>query len=446
MQIATAIEQIESKYQSLASVLDERARRHWAATEARAYGWGGVSAVSDATGMSPNTIRKGLAELATRDADPDAEVTSRLRKAGGGRKRLTETDPRLSVELDRLVAPLTRGDPESPLRWTCKSTSHLAQELSRQGHPISARTVAQLLNADGYSLQGNRKTLEGTEHPDRNTQFEYINAKVKRFQQCGQPVISVDTKKKELVGPYKNNGREWQRKGEPERVDVHDFPDPELGKVIPYGVFDMSRNEGWVSVGIDHDTAAFAVQAIGRWWKKMGAKRYPDARELLITADGGGSNGSRCRLWKVALQSLSVRLGLPVHVCPLPARNQQMEQDRASDVLSYHAKLARTTAGESRSHRQSDRQHNHASRSENSCRTGSRQVPHRHQDHRCRVGFPQSQAGQVSRRLELCGPANTEVKFVMLLLRDALVGPNVGGKGRLGGEADEEPASYACRR
>jgi len=318
MQIATAIKQIESKYRSLASVLDERARRHWAATEARAYGWGGVSAVVDATGMSPNTIRKGLSELARREADPDAEVTSRLRKAGGGRKRLTETDPQLGEALDHLVAPLTRGDPQSPLRWTCKSTSHLAQALSRQGHPISARAVAQLLNEAGYSLQGNRKTLEGTAHPDRNKQFEYINAKVKRFQQHGQPVISVDTKKKELVGPYKNNGREWQRKGEPERVDIHDFPDPGLGKVIPYGVFDMSRNEGWVSVGIDHDTAQFAVQAIGRWWRKMGVKRYPHAKELLITADGGGSNGSRCRLWKVALQALSARLGLPIHVCHFP--------------------------------------------------------------------------------------------------------------------------------
>jgi Rhodopirellula transposase DDE domain len=318
MQLAAAIEQIESKFRSLASVLDERARRHWAATEARAYGWGGVSAVSDATGMSPNTIRKGLAELAARQDDPDAEVTSRLRKPGGGRKRLTETDPQLSVELDRLVAPLTRGDPQSALRWTCKSTSHLAQALSQQGHPISARAVAQLLNTAGYSLQGNRKTLEGSAHPDRNAQFEHINAKVKRFQQRGQPVISVDTKKKELVGPYKNSGREWQRKGEPERVDVHDFPDPELGKVIPYGVFDLSRNEGWVSVGIDHDTAQFAAQAIGRWWHKMGNKRYPGAAALLITADGGGSNGSRCRLWKVALQSLAGRLGLPIHVCHFP--------------------------------------------------------------------------------------------------------------------------------
>lgn len=275
MQVTSTIERIESKYRSLASVLDERARRHWAATEARAYGWGGVSAVSGATGMSPNTIRKGLVELAQRDADPEAEVTSRLRKPGGGRKPLTETDPQLSAALDHLVAPLTRGDPESPLRWTCKSTSYLAQALSEQGHPISARAVAQLLNEAGYSLQSNRKTLEGTKHPDRNAQFEHINEQVKRFQRRGQPVISVDTKKKELVGPYKNNGREWQRKGEPERVDVHDFPDPELGKVIPYGVFDMSRNEGWVSVGIDHDTAQFAVQAVGRWWHKMGAKRYP---------------------------------------------------------------------------------------------------------------------------------------------------------------------------
>ena len=318
MQIASAIEQIESKYRSLVSVLDERARRHWAAAEARAYGWGGVSAVSEATGMSPNTIRKGMTELSATEAAPDVEVSARLRKSGGGRKRLTETDPQLREELDRLVAPSTRGDPGSALRWTCKSTSHLASALSEEGHPISARAVAHLLNAQGYSLQSNRKTLEGATHPDRNAQFEYINAKVKGFQQRGQPVISVDTKKKELVGPYKNNGREWQRKGEPERVDIHDFPDPGLGKVIPYGVFDMSRNEGWVSVGVDHDTAQFAVKAIGRWWRKMGMKRYAHANALMITADGGGSNGSRCRLWKFALQSLSVRLGMPVHVCHFP--------------------------------------------------------------------------------------------------------------------------------
>jgi hypothetical protein len=319
MQIPSAVRQIEAKYRSLVSVLDERARRHWAATEARAYGWGGVSAVSEATGMSPNTVRKGLAELAFREAHPEAEATSRLRAPGGGRKRLTEADPELMGALDHLVAPLTRGDPESPLRWTCKSTRHIAQALSQQGHKVSPRKVAQLLNDSGYSLQSNRKTLEGTaKHPDRNTQFEFINASVQRFQHRGQPVISVDTKKKELVGAFKNAGREWQLKGQPEQVDIHDFPDYELGKVIPYGVFDMSRNEGWVSVGIDHDTAEFAVQAVGRWWQKMGEKRYPKATALLITADGGGSNGSRCRLWKVALQGLAHRLGLAIHVCHFP--------------------------------------------------------------------------------------------------------------------------------
>jgi hypothetical protein len=213
---------------------------------------------------------------------------------------------------------LTRDDPESPLGWTCRSTSNPAQESTLQGHPNSARALAQLLIMAGDSLQGNRKTLAGAAYPDRSAQFEHINAKVERFQQRGQPVISVVTKKKELVGRCRNQGREWQREGEPERMDVHDFPDPELGKVIPYGGFDMSRSEGWVSVGIDHDTAQSAVRAIGRWWQKMGSKRYPRAGAMLITADGGGSNGSRCRLWKVALQSLVARLGLPIHVCHFP--------------------------------------------------------------------------------------------------------------------------------
>jgi len=318
MQIATAIRQIKLKYRSLAAVLDERARRHWAGSEARAYGWGGVSAVSGATGMSHNTIRKGLAELAVRKKHPKAVVGSRLRKKGGGRKRLTDTDPELSGVLDCLVDPLTRGDPMSRLRWTCKSTARLAEELTRQGHAISARAVAQLLKAADYSLQSNRKTKEGGSHPDRNAQFEYINATVKRFQRRAQPVISVDAKKKEVVGRFKNGGREWQPKGAPEEVLVHDFVDKELGKVLPYGVFDLTQNEGWVSVGIDHDTAQFAVQAIARWWRKMGAGRYPQAQELLITADGGGSNGSRCRLWKVALQELAVRLEMPIHVRHFP--------------------------------------------------------------------------------------------------------------------------------
>ena len=318
MHIASAIRQIKSRYRSLAPLMDERMRRQWAATQAQTYGWGGLSAVSSATGMSRNTICKGLAELAVRKKNPRAGVEARVRRKGGGRKCLSESDPGLLDALEQMVEPMSRGDPMSPLRWTCKSTAHLAEELTRQAPPIGAWTVGNLLKAAGYSLQSNRKTKEGGSHPDRNAQFEHINATVGRFQQRAQPVISVDTKKKELVGQFKNGGREWQPKGEPEEVLVHDFVDKESGKVIPYGVFDLSQNEGWVSVGIDHDTAQFAVRAIGRWWQRMGAKRYPKAKELLITADGGGSNGSRCRLWKVALQALAVRLGMPIHVCHFP--------------------------------------------------------------------------------------------------------------------------------
>ena len=318
MQHEGTLRLIESKYGSLAPLMDERVRRQWAATEAQAYGWGGVSAVSIATGMSRKTIRKGLAELVVREQSPDAPLAQRLRSPGGGRKRLTQTDPQLLDRLEWLVDPTTRGDPMSPLRWTCKSTQQLAQARTEDGHELSPRTVGRLLNAAGFSLQGNRKTKEGAAHPDRNAQFEHINATVRRFQRRAQPVISVDTKKKELVGEFKNGGREWRPKGEPLTVKTHDFMDPELGKAIPYGVYDLSRNEGWVSVGIDHDTAQFAAQAIHRWWKKMGAKRYPQAKELLITADGGGSNASRSRLWKVALQDLALRLKMPIRVCHFP--------------------------------------------------------------------------------------------------------------------------------
>jgi hypothetical protein len=318
MQDAIVIQGIEARYAALAPLLDERMRRQWAAAETQAYGWGGVRAVSRAIGMSPNTIVKGLAELAARREDPGAPLEARLRAEGGGRLSATDADPELAEVLERLVNPATRGDPMSPLRWTCKSTYQLAMELTRQGHPVSPRTVGRLLRADGYSLQSNRKTKEGGDHPDRNAQFEHINATVTKFQQRGQPVISVDTKKKELVGEFKNGGREWQPKGEPEKVLVHDFLDKDLGKAIPYGVYDVGENQGWVSVGIDHDTARFATEAIRRWWKKMGAKRYRDAKALLITADGGGSNGSRCRLWKIALQDLAVRLELPIHMCHFP--------------------------------------------------------------------------------------------------------------------------------
>jgi transposase len=318
MQHEGTLRQIETKYRSLAKVMDERVRRHWAATEAQAYGWGGVSAVSSATGLSRKTIRKGLLELGLHERGPQTPESQRIRSPGGGRKRLTETNPKLIGKLEWLVDPTTRGDPMSPLRWTCKSTYELAQALTAQGHELSARTVGRLLNEAGFSLQGNRKTKEGADHPDRNAQFEHISEMVKRFQQRAQPVISVDTKKKELVGEFKNGGREWQPKGKPLTVKTHDFMDADLGKAIPYGVYDLSRNEGWVSVGIDHDTARFAAQAIHRWWKKMGAKRYPNARQLLITADGGGSNGSRSRLWKVALQDLALRLNMPVQVCHFP--------------------------------------------------------------------------------------------------------------------------------
>jgi Rhodopirellula transposase DDE domain len=318
MQDAAAIQGIESRYVALVSLMDERMRRQWAAAEAKSFGWGGVLAVSQATGMSRNTIVRGLAELEARKGKPQEAHAARLRKPGAGRKRATEADTKLEAALERLVDPVTRGDPQSPLRWTCKSTTQLATELTRQGHLVSPSTVGRLLKAAGYSLQSNRKTKEGGNHPDRNAQFEHINSVVLAFQRRSQPVISVDAKKKELVGEFKNNGREWHPKGEPEEVLVHDFMDKKLGKAIPYGVYDVTENQGWVSVGIDHDTAHFATEAIRRWWKKMGSKRHQGAKKLLITADGGGSNGSRCRLWKLALQDLADRLEMPIHVCHFP--------------------------------------------------------------------------------------------------------------------------------
>jgi transposase len=319
MQDATLIERIQKKFASLSPVMDERMRRQWAATEALSLGWGGVSTVSTATGMSRNTIDAGIREVRERKKRPRRTLISkRIRQTGGGRKPITASDPTLLEALETLVEPLTRGDPQSPLRWTCKSSSRLAEELQNQGHEVGERTVAMLLKRAGYSLQSNRKVREGDSHPDRNAQFEHINAEVLAFQRRGQPVISVDTKKKELIGDFSNGGREWHPCGEPEEVRVHDFLDKKLGKAIPYGVFDVTNNLGWVSVGIDHDTARFAAEAIRRWWRKMGVKRFPDARELLITADGGGSNGSRCRLWKLALQDLADKIGLQLSVCHFP--------------------------------------------------------------------------------------------------------------------------------
>jgi DDE family transposase len=316
MHAAAAIERIFRKFQALAPVLDERSRRHWAAAEALELGRGGVSWVARATGLARNTIAAGMREL--RQAVTNQPPSPRLRQCGGGRKHLVDTDQGLWAALDALIEPLTRGDPESPLRWTCKSTRRLAAELTQLGHPLTDRTVAALLHELGYSLQANRKTREGNGHPDRNAQFEYINQQVRRLQKRGQPVVSVDTKKKELVGDFKNPGQEWHPQGQPEEVRVHDFQDPKLGKAIPYGVYDLANNQGWVSVGIHRDTAQFAVRTIQHWWEDMGTKRFPRGRELLITADGGGSNSYRSRLWKVALQELADHLGLTLRVCHFP--------------------------------------------------------------------------------------------------------------------------------
>ena len=298
----------------LAPVLDEQGRRRFAAAEAMTAGPGGVSAAMRATGIARSTIRRGLDELADGDT-PDGE---RVRRAGGGRKPLSATDMRLIDDLRALVEPETRGDPQSPLLWTCKSLRKLSQGLRDMGHKIGRTVVGELLYRLDYRLQANRKTREGASHPDRDTQFRYINDQVKAALAAGEPAISVDTKKKELVGDFKNGGREWRPKGSPEEVRVHDFVIPELGRAVPYGVYDIADNAGWVSVGIDHDTAAFAVNSIRQWWHSVGRARYPNATRLLITADGGGSNGSRVRLWKVELQRLADELRMPITVGHLP--------------------------------------------------------------------------------------------------------------------------------
>ena len=290
-------------------------RRLVAASESLAIGFGGTSTVSRETGVSRRAIIQGIKEL---DEEPTVATAARVRRAGGGRKKTVDKDVTLKADLERLVEPVTRGDPESALRWTCKSVRKLAEELNRAGHQTSHRMVAELLHELGYSLQANRKTLEGADHVDRDAQFQHINEQVKQLLARHQPVISVDTKKKELVGEFKNTGRELRPKGDPEKVRVHDFVIPELGRAAPYGVYDIGANTGWVSVGVDHDTASFAVETIRRWWYGMGKAVYPKAEQILITADSGGSNGARLRLWKVELQKLADETGLPLWVCHLP--------------------------------------------------------------------------------------------------------------------------------
>lgn len=316
---AETIVKVRAKYESLAPLVDERVRRCWAAAEAKAIGWGGISAVAQATGLSRNTIQAGIEEL---ERPPLALGIGgeqlRVRRPGGGRKLLIETDPGLLRDLKKMLDDSTRGDPQSPLKWTSKSCQHLADELNRKGHRVSHDTVTNLLHEMDYSLQSNRKTKEGTNHPDRDDQFKHINRQVKVFQKRGQPVISVDTKKRELVGDFHQKGRTWRPKGGPVKVRVHDFEDEQLGHAIPYGVYDLTYNQGWVSVGIDHDTAEFAVETIRHWWYEMGRKLYPSEDELLVTADAGGSNGYRLRLWKVALQALADETGLRITVCHFP--------------------------------------------------------------------------------------------------------------------------------
>jgi transposase len=307
-----AISKIEETYAILRPHLNEKARRLWAACQARDFGRGGISFISKTTGLSRVTIYLGLTELKQPLND------GRIRKPGGGRKKTTEKFPTLLADIESLVEPLTRGDPESPLRWTCKSTRKLAEELSRKKYPITQRTICDILDGLGYSLQSNRKTREGSKHPDRNAQFEFIYEKIKLFQRKGNPIISVDTKKKELLGNFKNAGKEYRPKGKPIEVECHDFPGQNIEKAAPYGVYDLTKNLGWVSVNVSSDTAEFAVSTIRKWWYKMGKPIYPEATDILITADCGGSNSYRTRLWKVELQKLADELGVIIHVCHFP--------------------------------------------------------------------------------------------------------------------------------
>ena len=314
---AAVVEGVQRRVTALWPHLNERQRRLLLGAEARELGWGGVSTVAVAAGVSRSMVTNAVAELELPPELPEG----RSRRAGGGRKRAEVNDPGLVAALDALVDPETRGDPESALRWTCKSTRQLATALTADGHPVSDRTVAALLHQAGYSLQANAKTTEGKQHPDRDGQFEHINTMVRRYRKTGDPVISVDTKKKELVGEspgYKNNGHDWQPQGEPVRVGVHDFPDPAMPKAVPYGIYDLTANTGWVSVGCDGDTAAFAVETLRRWWHKVGQVSYPNGKRLLICADAGGSNGYRVRLWKIELAQLATEIGRPITICHFP--------------------------------------------------------------------------------------------------------------------------------
>ena len=374
---------IRQRWDAVGSKLDERGQRLFAAIEVRTAGWGGLAIVSKITGLARSTINRGKADL---DAEPLPK--GQVRRAGGGRRAVCENDPGLVTALQRLVEPATLGDPMRPLIWVSKSMEKLAAALTEMGHPISADTVRKELVKLGFSRQSNRKANEGSKHPDRNAQFEHINAKVIAAQAQRQPVISVDTKKKELIGNFKNGGTDYRPKGNPRRVNVHDFEDKKLGKVVPYGVYDVTANAGFVSVGITSDTAEFAVQSIRCWLERMGRQRYPKARELTITADCGGSNGARVRLWKVELQKLADETGLVIQRPPLSARHIEVEQDRASAVLPHHAELARPAAHESPCRGRVDRRDDDQDRSESRERTRYPQLPEGHQGPQSRDEMP----------------------------------------------------------
>jgi hypothetical protein len=397
--------------------LNEWQRRLVLAAEARALGRGGVVRVARAAGVSRPTIHQGLREL----AQPPG-TAERVRRPGGGRKALAERDPALLADLEALVDPDTRGDPMSPLRWTCKSTSQLATALARRGHPVGRRTVAKMLDQAGYSLQAPAKQLEGAQHPDRDAQFRYLNEQVKAFLAEGQPAVSVDAKKKELVGAFKNGGREWQPTGQPEVVNVYDFPNPQRGKAIPYGIYDVGRNTGWVSVGQDHDTASFAVASLRRWWEAVGATAYPDAAGLLICADGGGSNGYRVRLWKVELQRLADATGLAVTVCHLPPGtsngHQQMEQDRAPLVRPHQHEQherAGSSAGQPRSHRGPDRRDHHPHRAARPSGVGPQSLSHQDQGLGRGIGSRADHSTLLPWRVELHSHSTPEPAFVKVI-------------------------------
>jgi hypothetical protein len=332
---------IRLRFSLLEGVLDERTRRLLAAAEALSLGWGGVTAVAKATGVSRRAIQQGIQEL--QQPEQERLRRGRVRQPGGGRKATVSHDPTLREDLEGLIEPVTRGDPESPLRWTSKSLRHLAEALQQLGHRVSRHLVADLLHTLRYSLQGNRKTLEGSDHPDRDDQFRYLNQQAQTYLDAGEPVISVDAKKKELVGDCKNGGRELRPQGDPERVKVYDFVDPELGRATPYGIYDLAENTGWVNVGVDHDTAAFAVESIRRWWQGMGQERYPRATKLLIHADGGGSNGSRVRLWKRELQTFADETGLAITVGHYPPGTSKWNKSSTGSFRS-----SRRTGGASR--------------------------------------------------------------------------------------------------